>query len=423
LKNIDIWGIKLSEMTRAEGLEMLKKHLKKPQHTVLTGARQLGKTTLTKQLVQYLESQQQVVHYLSFEDPTLLNAINEHPNNLFKFITDINTIADNQVLYVVIDEVQYAKNPTNFLKYLYDTYAPKLKLIVTGSSAFYIDRDFKDSLAGRKQVFELYPLGFDEFLHFKGENKLQKELKQLQTRSNYIGTKLVQLNSLFQEYILYGGYPAVVLAKTTTEKEELLKDLVNSFLKKDALEAGVREDAKFFQLVRILAEQVGMLINQNELANTLKVSVGTVDSYLYLLNKIYIVQIVRPKYSNIRKELIKMPKLFFTDTGLRNSLCNNFSNLGERADKGNLFENAVFTRLRKIYGADTIKYWRTTDGSEVDFIIDQSLQKGLAFEAKYSDILYKPSKFKKFMNAYPDFPLQVVSMEVDKLETIPLIRL
>ncbi len=117
-----------------------------------------------------------------------------------------------------------------------------------------------------------------------------------------------------------------------------------------------------------------------------------------------------------------MPKLFFNDTGLRNMLCNNYNNLDERPDKGNLFENAVFTRLRKLYGTDAIKYWRTADGNEVDFVIEENLNAGFAFEAKYNDVLYKPSKYKKFVAAYPNFPLQVISMEAEKEETIKLLR-
>jgi uncharacterized protein len=409
--------------TRQDGLSILQKHLKKPQHTVLIGARQLGKTTLVKQLVAFLESKNEVVHFITFENPSILNAINDHPNNLFKFTSAIENITDGKTMYVVIDEVQYANNPTNFLKFLYDEYAPKLKLIVTGSSAFYIDRDFKDSLAGRKQVFELYPLGFDEFLHFKSEDKLAKELIALQTRKDYIGTKQTQLQNLFQEYIVYGGYPAVVLANSIEDKIYLLKDLVNSFMKKDALEAGVKEDAKFFKLVTILADQTGNLINQNELANTLQLSAGTIDNYLYLLQKTFIVQLLKPKFGNIRKELTKMPKLYFNDTGLRNTICNNYQNLDERIDKGNLFENAVYTRFRKLYGNDAIKYWRTADGNEVDFIIEENLNKGLAFEVKYNDVLFKPSKYKKFQAAYPTFPLQIISNIVAKDDTVELIRM
>ena len=410
-------------MTRLEGLSILQKHLPKPQHTVLIGARQLGKTTLVKQLVQYLQDTKAIVYYITLEDPTVLNAINEHPNNIFKFTILPADIPNGGTLFIVIDEVQYAANPTNFLKFLYDEYAPKVKLIVTGSSAFYIDKTFKDSLAGRKQVFELYPLTFDEFLHFKGEDNLIKEWQQLQTRKDYIGTKRNQLDALFNEYIVYGGYPAVVLANTEQDKQNLLKELVNSYMKKDALEAGIKEEIKFFQLARLLADQVGGLVNQNELSNTLQLAVGTVENYLYLMQKTFIVQLVLPKFGNLRKELTKMPKIFFNDTGLRNTLTNNFTSIDDRADKGNLLENVVYTRLRKLYGLDALRYWRTADGNEVDFVVENNLNEGFAYEVKYNDALYKPSKYKKFVEGYPAFPLQIVSMQAKNSNTIETIRL
>jgi len=410
-------------MTRFDGLKILQIHLAKPQFTVLIGARQLGKTTLVKQLLSYLEDRKEIVYYLTFEDPTVLSAINEHPQNLFNFTLLPADIPLGSKMYVVIDEVQYANNPTNFLKFLYDEYADKLKLIVTGSSAFYIDKNFKDSLAGRKQVFELYPLAFDEFLHFKGEDTLIKEWQQLQQRSNYMGTKMQRLQALFSEYVTYGGYPAVVLANTEQEKQDMLNDLVNSYMKKDALEAGIREQTKFFQLARILAEQVGGMVNQNELSNTLQLASGTVENYLYLLQKTFIVQLITPKFGNLRKELTKMPKIFFNDTGLRNALTNSFIAIANRTDKGNLLENVVYTRLRKLYGVDALRYWRTADGNEVDFIVEQNLQTGKAYEVKYNDAFYKPSKYKKFIEGYPNFPLQLISVEAKDAETIPILRL
>jgi uncharacterized protein len=410
-------------LTRSEGLSILQKHLKKPQHTVLIGARQLGKTTLVKQLMQYLEQKKELVYFLTFENPTILNAINEHPNNIFNFTFSPKELQENQQLFIVIDEVQYAANPSNFLKFLYDEYAPKVKLIVTGSSAFYIDASFKDSLAGRKQVFELYPLAFDEFLHFKSEDKLSKELLQLQTRPEFIGTKTQQLQQLMEEYIVFGGYPAVVLSSSISDKVDLLKELVSSYLKKDALEAGIKEEQKFFYLCRLLANQVGNLVNQNELSNTLQLSVGTIDNYLYLLKKSFIVQLVPPKFGNLRKELTKMPKIYFNDTGLRNVLSNNFLALNDRADKGNLFENAVYTRLRKLYGIDAIKYWRTADGNEVDFVIEDNLSEGLAYEVKFTDTLYKPNKYKKFKEGYPNFPLQAISYQHINKSALQFMRL
>lgn len=326
-------------------------------------------------------------------------------------------------LYLIIDEVQYAKNPSNFLKLLYDKYSPKLKIIATGSSAFYIDKSFKDSLAGRKKVFEFLPLAFDEFLHFKGEDGLIVEWEQMIKRPAYQGLQLSRINSLFDEYLVYGGYPAVVLADTEQEKQELLKELINSYMKKDALEAGIKEELKFFQLARLLANQIGNLVNNNELGNTLKMAGSTIENYIYLMQKTFIVKLLSPFYGNIRKELTKMPKVYFNDNGLRNALLNNFSKLNDRADKGELLENYTYIRLRQLYDANQLHFWRTADGNEVDFVIEEQLGKGIAYEVKYNDIQFKPNKYKKFTEAYPTFDLKCIAKLLSRDQSVEAIRL
>jgi len=410
-------------MTRSKALQTLTAHLSKPQHSIIIGPRQIGKTTLVKQLAAILKQQDESCYFVTFEDPTILEAINKHPEHIFNYTQLLSDLPDDKRLYLIIDEVQYAQEPSNFLKLLYDKYAPKLKIIATGSSAFYIDRGFKDSLAGRKKVFEFFPLSFDEFLHFKQEDKLVPEWEQLGKRQNYQGVHKNKIDVLFDEYLIYGGYPAVVLADTLQEKQELLAELVNSYLKKDALEAGVRDELKFFQLTRILAQQTGGLINHHELANTLQMASSTVENYVYLMQKSFIVGLVTPFFANIRKELTKMPKVYFNDNGLRNALLNNFDRIDDRLDKGELLENYVYNRLKQKHGADYLHFWRTADGNEVDFVVTEKLKKGEAYEVKYNDVQFKPSKYKKFTTAYPDFKLQCVSKLLSKEDTIEIIRL
>jgi predicted AAA+ superfamily ATPase len=399
-------------MTRSEGLEVLKNHLSKPQHTILIGARQVGKTTLVRQLIEVLQQQNEAVYFLTFEDPAILRSIDEHPEQIFDYTVLLDSLPEGRKLYLVIDEVQYAANPSNFLKLLYDKYAGKVKIIATGSSAFYIDKNFKDSLAGRKQVFELYPLHFGEFLHFKEREDLVKEWQEMHARINYKSLKQKEIDRYFEEYMIYGGYPAIALADTEQEKQTLLRELVNSYMKKDALEAGIREELKFFQLARILADQAGNLVNHHELSKTLQMSANTISNYVYLLQKSFIIHLLPPKFGNLRKELTKMPKVFFNDNGLRNALVNNFSKTADRADKGTLLENYVFTRLRNIHGTDLLRYWRTADGNEVDFVVEQTLHEGMAYEVKYDEAEFKPSAYKKFREEYPGFSFSVISQRI-----------
>lgn len=410
-------------MERSGALKLLKKHLIKPQHTIVIGPRQIGKTTLIRQLAAQLEKDNELVYFLTFEDPTVLVAVNDHPENVFNYTLSPADAPADKRLYIIIDEVQYAKDPSNFLKLLYDKYSPKLKIIATGSSAFYIDKSFKDSLAGRKKVFEFLPLAFDEFLHFKGEDGLIVEWEQMIKRPAYQGLQLNRINVLFDEYLVYGGYPAVVLADTKQEKQEMLKELVNSYMKKDALEAGIKEELKFFQLARLLADQVGSLVNNNELGNTLQMASSTIENYIYLMQKTFIVQLLSPFYGNVRKELTKMPKVYFNDNGLRNALLNNFSKLNDRADKGELLENYVYCRLRQLHSSDHLHFWRTADGNEVDFVIEEQLNKGMAYEVKYNDVQFKPNKYKKFVEAYPDFDLKCIGKIITKDESVEAIRL
>ena len=146
------------------------KHLDKKQITLILGARQTGKTTLLKQVQSSLADSDRPATYISLEDKEILTAFNQRPDNLFQFIPPSEN-GKRQCIF--IDEVQYLDDPSNFLKYLYDEHWEQLKLVVTGSSGFYIDQKFKDSLAGRKRIFHLPTMGFQEFLIFKDrEEKL-----------------------------------------------------------------------------------------------------------------------------------------------------------------------------------------------------------------------------------------------------------
>jgi predicted AAA+ superfamily ATPase len=410
-------------MKRDDALKTLQAHLAKPQHSILIGPRQVGKTTLVKQLAKILEDQGEQFYFLTFEDPAILDAVNQHPENIFNYTQLPSAMPEGKKLYLIIDEVQYADNPSNFLKLLYDKYKEQVKVIATGSSAFYIDKSFKDSLAGRKRVFELFPLSFDEFLHFKQEDGLAGELQEMRDREKYQSASRLKINALFDEYLIYGGYPEVVLAETEQEKQEILKELVNSYMKKDALEAGIREEQKFFRLARLLADQAGNMVNNNELGNTLQLTGPTVDNYTYIMQKSFIISLLTPFYGNLRKELTKMPKVYFTDNGLRNVLVNNFNKLNDREDKGQLLENYVYNRLIKLYDADSLHYWRTADGNEVDFIVEQGIKLGLAYEVKYNNDQFKPNKYQKFTEGYPGFELRCVSREISGEDTVNVVRL
>jgi predicted AAA+ superfamily ATPase len=383
----------------------IKQHLGEKEYTIITGARQTGKTTLLMQLQDELQSENKAVYYLTLEDPEILTSLDEHPENIFNYLTINKQIK----IYLLIDEVQYLENPSNFLKLLFDKYASDLKIIATGSSAFYIDTKFKDSLAGRKRLFTLYTLDFDEFTEFKtGDKFLAKELTKIRNNNKYRSLRRRELKLLFNEYLIFGGYPAVVLAGDIEKKKLLLKDLVHSYLQKDIYEARVRDEKKFYNLLVLLANQTGNLLNINELSNTLGISVTSVENYIYVLRKSFHIHLIRPFHNNIRKELVKMPKIYFNDPGFRNTILSIYQNIETRLDKGALIENYAFIRLRQKYELEYLKFWRTTSGNEVDFVLDDpEVSKKEAVEIKFNSTSFNKNKYVKFLETYPEFHLQL----------------
>ncbi len=377
------------------------KELKTDEILLFIGARQAGKTTILKQIQQGLEKEENICYFLNLEDPEYLELLNKSPKNLFK-IFPLDLSKRN---YVFIDEVQYLDDPSRFLKYFYDEHRGKIKLLVSGSSSFYIDRKFKDSLAGRKKIFNVWTLSFREFLRFKGETELaEKDFKKLSLSEK---EKIVLF---YGEYLVYGGYPRVVLSPIE-EKKEVLREIVYSYIKKDIYEANIRQEEVFYKLLKIFASQVGNMVNASELANTLNVSKTAIDNYLYVMQKSFSIGLINPFFKNMRKELTKMPKVYFYDIGLRNFLIDNFKQFAGRDDKGALLENAVFRQLLEKYNKDEIKFWRTIQKNEVDFVAAERC----AYEVKADPKKFKGKAYELFLANYPDVQFFVVSFDVKEV--------
>ena len=386
------------------------KYLDRNEILLLIGARQAGKTTILRILQKKITEKGLRSFFLNLEDPDYLHLLNQSPKNLFQILPiDLNTKTA-----IFIDEIQYLKNPTNFLKYLFDEYQDKIKLIVSGSSAFYLDRKFRDSLVGRKIVLLVQTLSFREFLRFKNEKDLSELLPESFNPANFKLEHQVsllekeQIKKYFYEFMLFGGYPKVVLS-SATEKINSLQEITYSYIKKDVYEADIKQDEVFYRLFKILASTTGSLVNSNELSNTLGVSRKTINNYLYVMQKSFHICLLRPFYHNSRKELTKMPKIFFYDLGLRNFLINNFESPELRLDRGELLENVVFRQLAdlsQMLPNEHINFWRTQIGAEVDFIYKDEY----AFEVKYDTNLFKRSKYGLFLEKYPKIKFNLVSL-------------
>ncbi|MFQ6610195.1 MAG: ATP-binding protein [Fidelibacterota bacterium] len=390
-------------------LKQLQEHSKNKDITLLIGARQTGKTTLLKQITEFLENQGKPTFFFTLEDQQIRSDFDNHPKNLFQYIP-LPTERDR--IYIIIDEIQYLKDPSNFLKLIYDEYVSQVKLIVSGSSSFYIDQKFRDSLAGRKKIFHLPTMGFKEFIDFRSGSR----------KNDYVhsGTlpKLYkpELMALFAEYLLFGGYPKVVVADSIEAKKEVLKELGESYIKKDIEEAEIRMNDRYLNILKILSKQIGQLLNINSLSNDLRVEFHTVNAYLHVMQKSFHIGLINPFYRSVATELRKMKKVYFLDLGLRNYFAGDFSPVITREDKGELLENYVYRLFSDYYDPDwDIRYWRTQKKQEVDFIIQE--KKG--YEIKFSKKLFKPYKYKFFLKKYPDIPLNLLTYD-NILEFNPL---
>ena len=401
--------------------ERIQPWLDRPDIIVIMGARQVGKTSLLELLKDDVKkrwgSSKNILTF-NLEDADQLAALNRNPK-YFKEYCIFSGADPDKTSVVMIDEIQYLNDPSHFLKYLADL-EPSLKLIVTGSTSITIKR-FKDGLTGRKKSFTLFPLDFQEFLLFK-ENKtlssvLEKfhfknlDLKKIEINSDRIEPFNKEMQVLFEEYILYGGYPKVVLARSGDEKLEELREIFETYELKDVnILFDVANISAFRNLFKLLAGSVGGLLNVNELSATLGIGRDTVKRYLSVLENSFIVHMLPTFHSNIRKELTKMPKMFFMDTGLRNFALKNFTELGFRTDKGALFENAIFGELYKNLAViEQLYFWRTISKTEVDFILTG--EQNVAIEVKFTPKIgfKQPSGLKAFGKTYTDFEKVVVT--------------
>jgi uncharacterized protein len=358
--------------------EEIKKLLFKKEIIILNGSRQVGKTSLLKLLTDELKKSgvlEKNIFYLNLEEIKIIDALNQDPENLLKYI-----IASDEINYFFLDEIQYLDNPSNFLKHLYDKYAGKIKIIATGSSSLELKAKIQDSLVGRKMSFWINPLTFEEFLFFKDFSYFDY-LEKTDLPPNI---KTV-FDSALEEYLIYGGMPAVVLEKDLTLKKKMLEEYVNDYINKDIRAIGKIENiARFNIAIKMLASQIGNLLNISELANTADISRREAEKYLDLLEFTFVLDKISPYKKNIRSQLVKMPKVYFFDLGIRNAILGNFLNANSRQDSGFLFENFVFLELKNKM-KNKIFFYRATSKAEIDFIIDKG-EKIVLIEAKYKNL-------------------------------------
>lgn len=343
----------------------LEQELHTKQVTVITGMRQVGKTTALGHLFGMVPSENKIL--LDLENPLYRKLFEEdHFDNVWNNLRQFN-IKNTEKAYIFLDEVQNLPNITRVIKYLYDHW--DVKFILTGSSSYYLRNLFPESLAGRKIVFEMFPLTFSEFLVFKQvQRQVGDSLKDRAAQKNRIAHE--RLRPYYMEYLQFGGFPSVVLEQDIKRKSALLIEIFTSYFEKDAKNlADFRDMSKLRDLILLLIPRVGSQVEIIKLANALGVARETIYNYLSFLEQTYVVSLLPKHSSSIDRRAAGSKKLFFCDTGLARAL-------GDMS-QGQSVEQSVFQCLR---GSHALSFYHKNQANEIDFILDDKI----ALEVKTS---------------------------------------
>ena len=384
-------------------IEEIVKYLFTKDIVVLHGARQVGKTFTLYWLENYLREKGENVYYMDLEDSRIVRILNSGPQEFVKYLKEEGVVTrqfpSKRKTFVFIDEIQYLDNPSSFLKLIADHY-PGIKLIVSGSSSFEIKSKFKNSLVGRTVNFEIFSLSFKEFLLFKEYS--------FEEGGTFTSKKINELKRLFKEYVLYGGYPRIVLTPEIEKKGKYLQQIIDTYIKKDIRDlADVKDIDKFNRLLEVLASQSGNLLNVTELSNTCKIAKQTVEKYLFIMENTYIIRLVRPYSKNIRSELFKTPKIYFYDSGILQML---WLKELQKEIIGNVFETSIFAELIKKYSKDNVFHWRTKDRKEIDFIL-KIRKTSLPIEVKLNFEQFRAASINYFNKNYQINKYKVVGLK------------
>lgn len=370
--------------------------------TVITGARQVGKSTMMKLLFDTVSDK---ACFITFDDTSLRHLFEENP----KLFVEQYVIPYD---FIFIDEFQYAYAGGKILKYMYDT--TKKKFVISGSSKPEIAIQSLQYLVGRVSLHEMYPLSFKEFVSYKSPQK-----RVLLEKRRTIG-ELSQLSPEFTEFILFGGYPDVVKEPDFERKKKILRDLIQVYLLKEIKDIlQYKESSSFEKLLTAISLNHGNLVKISNISNSLNIEWHKIKEYIHVLEKTNIVYVVNPFFSNKLKEITKTPKIYFHDTGFVNTHLKNFSQLHERNDGGQLLESFVVHELIK--SGHTPHFWNK-NMSEVDFIIEKNNTiVGIECKSNQKTI---PRTLKTFIDEYKPRNTYVLNLKNDAdyvYNTIPVI--
>jgi predicted AAA+ superfamily ATPase len=349
---------------------------------LLYGQRQVGKTTLAQHLFEHLEGKKVLSINADF-NPHAEIFSSRDPEKLRLFVSGYD--------YLFIDEAQRIPDIGITLKILFDHF-PDLRILATGSSSLELANRVHEPLTGRTWTFHLHPFSAEEFVSH---------------------TSALEYHNRLEEWLLYGAYPGVLELQNSNDKSAFLHELTHAYLYKDVLElGGIRQSGKLRDLLRLLAFQIGSEISYNELGRQLGLDTSTIQRYVDLLEKTFVIRTVSGYSRNLRKEISKKHKIYFQDLGVRNALLERFSPLHLRDDTGALWENFLFIERSKLLDNHQIRanrfFWRLQTGAEIDYVEEYEGQLD-GFEFKFNTKMAKaPSSWN---DTYPHATFKTINRD------------
>ncbi len=377
--------------------ERIEKDFDRKEARVVVGPRQVGKTTILKVVAKRCADKKIPYVYFNLEVP----AHAEHFARPMKVVLQELT-SKGQVVF--IDEFHYLPNATKLFKAIFDEY-PLIRIYASGSSAIEMHKHLKESLAGRRLLYRVFPLSFEEWIPSRSKVRLPDSWSAVVPQRSH-----TVLRSLLGDFVIFGGMPGLIHEKTVEDRKRLLLDMVETYMQKD-IKALLREEdiLSFNRLLSIVAAQEGGTLSEMSLSQTLNYSLRQVRKDLAILQQMFLLSMLKPFFNNRGRELKQMNKTYYFDTGIRNAVLRDFRPMQDRDDKGALWESFALAEMQKNLGVgQDIYYWRTRRKEEVDFILVQD-RTPIAVEIKSklsgTDI---PLGLRAFLQQYPNCPKAVV---------------
>jgi len=375
--------------------EKIKPYTNSPEAIIITGMRRTGKTTLLNFIYNQIDSKNKI--FLDLENPLNRKYFEEDNYERIKRTFEFLGVDFSQKPYIFCDEIQFVKVLPSVAKYFIDHY--KVKFFFTGSASFYLKNLFTESLAGRKFIFELFPLSFGEFLLFKDVTlKMPENVKEI--TSSIFET----ISYLYDEYVQFGGFPQVVLKTNVEEKKKALEEIFTSFFQLEVTQLGdFRKNKIIRDLMLLLMQRTGYKLDIQKISRELGISRPTLSEYISFLEGTYFIKTIRPFSRGKDTEIRKAAKVYLCDSGLANHFV--------KLDLGVLYENAIFQNLRH---KGELNYYQRKSGAEIDFI----LNKEKAYEVKLNPREFDVKKLKEMTEDLNLKEFKIISRNYTPLENI-----